>query len=59
MTRVWNKEGASRLTNILEYKSKNFFLKCQEYFKQVADGLNQQPLKLISNRAVKVSEFRT
>ena len=58
MTRVWNKEGAFRLMTIFEYKDEKSSLKCQEYFNQVEDKSNEQPLKLISNRAVIVSEYR-
>ena len=58
MTRICNKEGAFRLMTIFEYKDEKSFIKCQEYFKQVEDKSNEQPLKLISNRAVIVSEYR-
>ena len=58
MTRVWNKEGSFRLMIIFEYKDEKSFLKCQEHFKKVEEKSNEQPLKLISNRAVIVSEFR-
>ena len=58
MTRVWNKEGSFRLMNVFEYKDEKSFLKCQEYFKGVEDKSNEQPLKLISNRAVIVREFK-
>ena len=58
MTRVWNKEGSFRLMNVFEYKDEKSFLKCQEYFKGVTDKVNEQPLKLISNRAVIVRELK-
>ena len=57
LSRVWNKEGAFRLMSIFEYKDEKSFHKCQDFFQQVEDSSNEQPLKIISNRAVIVSEF--
>jgi len=58
ISRVWNKEGAFRLMSIFEYKDEKSFHKCQDFFKQVEDRSNEQPLKIVSNRAVIVSEFK-
>ena len=57
-TKVWNKEGVSRLGHLFEYEDDKAFQKCQPIFQEIERNEKEdQSIKVFGNRGVVLEEY--
>ena len=57
-TKVWNKEGVSRLGHLFEYEDDKSFQKCQPIFQEIERNEKEdQLIKVFGNRGVVLEEY--
>ena len=57
-TKVWNKEGVSRLGHLFEYEDDKAYQKCQPIFQEIEKNEKKdQLIKVFGNRSVVLEEY--
>ena len=57
-TKVWNKEGVSRLGHLFEYEDDKAYQKCQPIFQEIERNEKEdQLIKVFGNRGVVLEEY--
>ena len=57
-TKVWNKEGVSRLGHLFEYEDDKAYQKCQPIFQEIErNEKSDQLIKVFGNRGVVLEEY--
>jgi membrane-bound lytic murein transglycosylase MltF len=57
-TKVWNKEGISRLGHLFEYEDDKAYQKCQPIFQEIErNEKKDQLIKVFGNRGVVLEEY--
>ena len=57
-TKVWNKEGVSRLGHLFEYEDDKAYQKCQPIFQEIErNEKKDQLIKVFGNRGVVLEEY--
>ena len=57
-TKVWNKEGVSRLGHLFEYEDDKAYQKCQPIFQEIEKNEKKdQLIKVFGNRGVVLEEY--
>ena len=57
-TKVWNKEGVSRLGHLFEYEDDKAYQKCQPIFQEIERNEKEdQLIKVFVNRGVVLEEY--
>ena len=57
-TKVWNKEGISRLGHLFEYEDDKAYQKCQPIFQEIERNEKEdQLIKVFGNRGVVLEEY--
>ena len=57
-TKVWNKEGVSRLGHLFEYEDDKAYQKCQPIFQEIErNEKKDQLIKVFGNRGVVIEEY--
>ena len=57
-TKVWNKEGVSRLGHLFEYEDDKAYQKCQPIFQEIErNEKKDQMIKVFGNRGVVLEEY--
>ena len=57
-TKVWNKEGVSRLGHLFEYEDDKAYQKCQPIFQEIErNEKKDQLIKVFGNRGVVLDEY--
>ena len=57
-TKVWNKEGVSRLGHLFEYEDEKAYQKCQPIFQEIErNEKKDQLIKVFGNRGVVLEEY--
>ena len=57
-TKVWNKEGVSRLEHLFEYEDDKAYQKCQPIFQEIERNEKEdQLIKVFGNRGVVLEEY--
>ena len=57
-TKVWNKEGVSRLGHLFEYEDDKAYQKCQPIFREIErNEKKDQIIKVFGNRGIVLEEY--
>ena len=57
-TKVWNKEGVSRLGHLFDYEDEKAYQKCQPIFLEIKrNEKKDQMIKVFGNRGVVLEEY--